>query len=72
VARSKLASAQDAVQRKDNQQGQYLAEQARVEAEYAIAKAELVRATAVNDEMRKSNQALEQELQRNSNTGARP
>lgn len=70
TARDKLAAAQDAVQRKDNAQAQRLAEQSRVEAEYAIAKSELVRATAVNDEMIKSNLALEQELQRN--TGARP
>lgn len=70
VARDKLAGAKAAVASKDNLTGQHLAEQSKVEAEYAIAKAQLVRATAVNDEMKKSNQALDQELQRN--TGARP
>src|SRR5688572_29806173 len=54
VARDKLARAQAAEQRNDDLQAQHLAEQSRVEAEYAIAKAELIRATAVNDEMRKS------------------
>jgi hypothetical protein len=48
---------------------QRLAEESRVDAELASAKAETSKALAINEEMQKSNDALKQEMQRN--TGAR-
>jgi len=45
-----------------------LAQQARVEAELALAKSQATKAQVVNDEMRKSTDSLKQEMQRN--TGA--
>jgi hypothetical protein len=48
--------------------GQRLAEQSRANAELASAKAEALKAKAVNDEMRRSTDTLKQEMQRN--TGA--
>jgi hypothetical protein len=45
---------------------QRLAEQSRVDAELASARAEAARAGVVNDEMRKSIDTLKQEMQRNT------
>lgn len=68
-AREKLVFARAAVQQENMVLAGRLAEQSRVDAELASAKAEAVKAGAVNDEMRKSTEALKQEMQRN--TGAK-
>lgn len=64
-ARDNLTAARAAVQREDMIAAARLAEQSRANAELASAKAEMVKAKAVNDEMRKSTEALKQEMQRN-------
>lgn len=64
-ARDKLASARTAVQQEQMVTALYLAEQSRVDAELAAAKAEVVKAKTVNDEMKKSLESLKQEMQRN-------
>jgi len=65
-AREKLTAARAAVQDKQMVQGERLALEARVDAELASAKAEAAKATAVNDEMKRSTDTLTQEMQRNS------
>lgn len=64
-ARENLTAARNAVQQKHMVLAQQLAEQSRVNAELASAKAESAKAKAVNDEMRKSTETLKQEMQRN-------
>lgn len=68
-ARDKLAAAHAAVGRDDMTQARRLAEQARADAELASAKAEVGKASAVNAEMQKSIDILQQEISRN--TGVR-
>lgn len=68
-ARLNLASAKNAVQEKEMVLALHLAEQSRVNAELASAKAEMLKARSVNEEMQKSLDTLKQEMQRN--TGAR-
>jgi len=65
-ARTKLASADTAVSEQRMPMAERLADESRVEAELASAKTADVKATAVNDEMRRSNGALAEEMQRNS------
>lgn len=67
-ARDKLAAAQTAAQQEKMVDAQRLAEQSRVDAELATARAEVAKAKAVNDEMMKSTDVIKQEMQRN--TGA--
>lgn len=67
-ARDKLAAAQTAAQQEKMVEAQRLAEQSRVDAELATARAEVAKAKAVNDEMMKSTDVIKQEMQRN--TGA--
>lgn len=69
-ARQNLTAARAAVAKEDMALAQRLADQARVNAELATAKAESMKAKAVNDEMQKSIDTLKREMQRN--TGARP
>jgi len=69
-AREKLTAARDAVNREDMVLAARLAEQARVDAEVATAKADAAKATANIAEMQKANQALQQEAIRNSTNGA--
>lgn len=69
-ARQELAAARAAVQREQMVVAERLALEARVNAELAMARADAGKAKAVNDDLRKSTESLEQELQRNS--GARP
>ena len=69
-ARSKLADARSEVQLKHMMKAQRLAEQARVDADLASAKAEVAKAKTVNDDMQKSNETLKQEMQRNTGAGA--
>ena len=65
-AREKLLAARAAVEQKKMDLARRLAEQSRVDAELATAKAEMAKAKAVNDEMQKSTESLKQEMQRNS------
>ncbi len=65
-ARDKLTAARTAVAKEEMTTAARLAEQARADAELATAKAEAVKAQAINDELGKSVNTLEQELQRNS------
>jgi len=69
-AREKLTAARDAVNRADMVLAARLAEQARVDAEVATAKADAAKAAATITEMQKANQALQQEAIRNSTNGA--
>lgn len=65
-SRSKLQAAGTAVTAKDMVTADRLAQEARVEAEYATAKATSAKARMVNDEMRKSTKALAEEMNRNT------
>lgn len=65
-AREKLAAANAAAQQEKMVDAKRLAEQSRVDAELAMARAEAIKAKAVNDEMKKSTKSLEQEMQRNT------
>lgn len=64
-ARDKLAAARAAVNEEDMLLAERLAEQSRVGAELAMAKAEVGKTQAVNDEMKKSTEVMQQEMQRN-------
>lgn len=68
-ARAKLAAAHDAVRQEQMVDAKRLAEQSRADAELASAKADVAKATLVNDEMQKSIDALNQEMQRNTGAG---
>ncbi len=65
-AREKLTAAQAAVRKEDMTQARRLAEQSKVEADLAMAKAQVAKAQLVNDEMKKGTKSLEQEMQRNT------
>jgi ribosome-associated translation inhibitor RaiA len=64
AAREKLTAARNAVRQEEMTTARRLAEQSRVEADLATAKAEVARAKEVNDEMQKSIDTLKQEMQR--------
>lgn len=66
LAREELASARAEVERENMILALRLAEQSRAGAELASARTEASKATAVNAEMHKSNEAMQQEMQRNS------
>ena len=68
-ARSKLAAANTAVQNKDMEQAARLAEEARVDAELASARTAAVKAQAANEEIRRSNRALLEEMDRAATGG---
>jgi ribosome-associated translation inhibitor RaiA len=70
TARQKLALANTAVRNNQMVQAEYLAVESRTHAELALARAEELKAKAVNDDMQKSIDTLKQEMQRA--TGARP
>ena len=63
-ARDKLAAARNAVQEEKMVQAQRLAQQARVDAELAYARAEVAKARVVNEQMQKGTDTLKQEMQR--------
>jgi hypothetical protein len=63
-AREKLAAARTAVRDEEMVSARYLAEESRVHADLASAKAEEIKSKAVNDEMQKSIDTLKQEMQR--------
>ncbi len=65
-ARENLSAARRAVEQEEMVLAKRLAQQSRVNAELALAKAEALKAEAINDEMQKSTDALKQEMQRNS------
>ncbi len=65
-ARDKLAAANADVEKKSMFGAQRLAEESRVDALLASAKTKEARATAINDEMIRSNDTLIEEMQRNS------
>lgn len=65
TARTELTAARAAVTEKDLVQARRLALQAQLSAELAIANAELIKAKAVNQDMQRSIEALQQEAQRN-------
>lgn len=65
-AREKLVAAQSAVQQKQMVEAERLAVESRVDAELAAAKIDAAKATAVNEEMKRSTATLAQEMQRNS------
>jgi hypothetical protein len=66
VAREKLAAARVATRNDQMVQAEYLAVESRVHAELAYARAEEIKAKAVNDEMRKSIDTLKDEMNRAS------
>lgn len=70
-AREKLTAANNAVDNENMLAAERLAVEARVLAEYALAKAELADARRVNEEIVQTTQVLREELQRNSMTGGR-
>jgi hypothetical protein len=65
-AREKLTAAQSAAHAKRPIEAERLAIESRVDAELASANSEAAKAKAVNDEMRRSNSTLAQELDRTS------
>jgi uncharacterized protein YaiL (DUF2058 family) len=65
-AREKLAAADISVAQKKMPAAQRLAEQSRVEADLALAKSSEAKATAMNAEMKQSNDVLVEEMQRKS------
>lgn len=66
AAREKIAAARSAVQAEEMVAAQRLAEQSRLSAELALARIEANKAATVNTEMMKSNDSLNQEMQRNT------
>jgi hypothetical protein len=66
TARDKLTAARTAVAKEEMVSAERLAQQAKVDADLATAKAEAAKAQEVNDEMGKNINTLEQELQRKS------
>jgi hypothetical protein len=64
-AREELAAANTAVKNDRMVTAERLAQQSRAGAELASARSEAAKAKAVNDELRKNNEALKQEMQRN-------
>lgn len=69
TARQKLALANTAVRNDEMVKAEYLAVESRTHAEVALARAEELKAKAVNDDMKQSIDTLKQEMQRA--TGAR-
>jgi len=63
-AREKLASARDAVAKDEMTRAARYAEQAKLDADLAAAKADAIKAKAVNDELVKGTTAVKEELQR--------
>jgi hypothetical protein len=63
-ARNKLNAANAALQLKEMDMARRLAEQARVDADLALARSQATKAKVVNDEMLKGTKSLKQEMQR--------
>ena len=71
AARQNLAAAHTAVKDEKMTLAERLAEQAKADAELATAKSAAAKAAVINDDMRKGNTTLKQEMQRN-NSGVTP
>ena len=71
TARTELTAARTAVSEKNMPQAQRLALQSKLSADLALARAELLKAQAVNQDMQQSINALQQETQRNL-SGVKP
>ena len=71
IARTELTAARAAVGEKNMPQAERLALQSKLSADLAMAKAELLKAQTVNQDMQQSIDALQQEAQRNQ-SGVRP
>lgn len=67
-ARNKLTAAHAAVKSKEMEQAARLAEEARVDAELASARTAALKAQAVNTEMRRGSEQLQEEIQRGTTT----
>lgn len=65
AAREKLTAAKAAVNKEDMILAKRLAEQSKVEADLALAKAQVTKAQLVNDEVMKGTESMQQEMQRN-------
>lgn len=65
-AREKLAAANTAVQAKKMVEAERLAYESRADAELSAARSDAAKAVTVNEEMKRSTEALKQEMQRNS------
>jgi hypothetical protein len=68
-ARSKLESANTAVKNEEMEQAARLADEARADAELASARTAAVKAQAANDELRRANQVLIEEMGRTTTGG---
>ena len=68
-ARSKIASADTAVQNEEMEQAARLAAEARADAELASARTAAAKAHAANDEIRRANQMLIEEMGRSTTGG---
>jgi len=68
-ARSKLAAANSAMQDKEMEQATRLAAEALADAELATARTAAVKAQAANDEIRRSNRAVLEEMNRSTSGG---
>lgn len=71
IARTELTAARAAVGEKNMPQAERLALQSKLSADLAMAKAELLKAQTVNQDMQQSIEALQQEVQRNL-SGVKP
>ncbi|MEO3677760.1 DUF4398 domain-containing protein [Rheinheimera sp. FR7-31] len=71
TARTELTAARTAIAQKNMPQAERLALQSKLSAELAIARAELLKAQAINEDMQQSINALQQETQRNL-SGVKP
>jgi hypothetical protein len=65
-ARAKLVSAESAVKQEEMIVGERLAKESRAEAELATATSEAAKAAALTQEMKRGNEALVEEMERNS------
>lgn len=64
-AREKLTAAQAAVRKDEMTLAKRLAEESKLDADLALAKAQVAKAQVVNDEMKQGTRSLKQEMQRN-------
>lgn len=72
AARMKLTSAESAVKDRKMVEAERLANESRTDAELASARAGAVKAQTANADLRKGNDNLQSELDRNSNSGVSP
>ncbi len=68
-SRTKLGLAEAAVRDDEMERAARLADEARIDAELATAQAAAMKAAAVNDEVRRGNETLLEEMQRQNGAG---